>query len=78
MNNKISNTITISFKSNELHYLIEFKRMYAVPTAIIKDFIINTVIDNNKNKGINNNTLKSNNIISNLDNTNNNIDLLDF
>ena len=44
---KPSNTITISFKQSEMCYLEEFRKRYAVPTAIIKDFIINTV------KGVN-------------------------
>ena len=46
MNKKINNTITISFKQDEVEYLNKFKDMYAVPTAIIKDFIINTVKNN--------------------------------
>lgn len=40
---KTPNTITISFKQSELKYLEEFRNKYAVPTAILKDFIINTV-----------------------------------
>ena len=64
-------TITISFKKDEVVYLQKFKSKYAVPTAIIKDFIINDVKNNNNNSPTN----KSNSNISNL---NNPMDLLNF
>lgn len=75
MSNKIVNTITISFKKDELKYLEEFKSMYAVPTAIIKDFIINTV------KGITSHVMEPyNNKVTEQVNKNSNsgIDLMDF
>lgn len=75
MQDKVVSTITISFKKDELKYLEEFKNMYAVPTAIIKDFIINTV------KGITSQVMEPHsNTISEQVNKNNNpgIDLMDF
>lgn len=72
----MNNTITVSFKVSEVHYLTEFKSMYAVPTAIIKDFIIDTV--RNKNKGTNVTSMNINNQYNNNDIDNNDIDLLDF
>lgn len=65
------NTITISFKESEVEYLIKFKSMYAVPTAIIKDFIINTV------KG-NINVCSNDENIKNSAESKNSIDLFDF